>query len=212
MQNHTDLPFVAASERNKGPILEVLQARLPTDGTLLEIGAGTGQHAVYMAPRVRPLNWLPSDRMPQLAALALRIQAQPSPNLLPPIALDVLTGPWPPGPFSAAYAANIAHIMPWPALLATLEGLGRCLSPGAGFFLYGPFRVSGQFTSAGNRAFDQSLRSQDPAMGLRDLAALESAAGGHHLMLEECIAMPANNLLLAWRRSGHPGGRITHER
>ena len=146
--------------------------------------------------------WLPSDRPRVIPDLALRMQTEPSPNLLPPVALDVCCGPWPAGPFTAAYAANIAHIMPWAAVLATLNGLQSCLLPGAGFFLYGPFRVSGDFTSAGNRAFDQSLRDQDPAMGLRDLEALESAAVDHHFKLDECIEMPANNLLLVLRRQG----------
>ena len=202
MIEHSGLPFVPASERNRQPILDALRPRLPAGGTLLEIGAGTGQHAVFMAPRVHPLNWLPTDRPEVLPSLVLRVHAEPSPNLLPPIALDVCTGPWPAGPFSAAYAANIAHIMPWSALLATLDGLDRCLPPGARFHLYGPFRVAGQFTSAGNRAFDRSLRARDPAMGLRDLEALESAAADHHFLLDECIEMPANNLLLALRRTG----------
>lgn len=199
MNEAEDLPFVAASERNREPILAALADRLPTSGYLLEIASGTGQHAVFMAPRLPGIRWLPSELPERLAMLKQRLYAQPSENLLSAIALDVRTNDWPDVTFDAAYAANIAHIMSWTAVLAVFRGLEKCMANQACFFLYGPFNVDGRYTSDGNRGFDHSLRANDPEMGIRDLEQLETAAAGHNFELQERLSMPANNLLLVFR-------------
>ena len=197
MTQAAQLPFSPASERNKQPIFEALRPRLPETGRLIEIGAGTGQHAEFMAPQLPGIQWLATDREPELPGLGARLAAA---GLAPPRGLEVVAGTWPAGPFDAAYSANTTHIMHWPQVCAMFAGVGRCLRPGGSFFLYGPFNRGGEYTAPGNAAFDRQLRSRDPAMGLRDLGDIESLARGHHLLLVECLAMPANNLLLVFRR------------
>jgi hypothetical protein len=160
-----------------------------------------------MAARAPALEWLPTDRPEALPDLARRVALEGSDNLRAPIELDVRRGPWPAGPFGAAYAANVAHIMTWPAVQAMFEGLARSLAPGAGWFLYGPFKRGGVHTSAGNRAFDRSLRAAGTGMGLRDVEALESLGARHQLELNEDLAMPANNRLLVFHRALLEGGR-----
>lgn len=190
------LPFSPASERNRGPILEALLPRMPACGRLLEIGAGSGQHAVYMAPHFPHLEWLATERSEALPGLAARLDLEGAPNLAPPRSLDVLAGPWPEGPFEAAYSANTAHIMSWEGVCAMIAGVGARLVPGGALFLYGPFNRGGSFTAPSNQAFDRDLRRRDPQMGLRDLEALEALAANHHLQRVEIIDMPANNFLL----------------
>jgi hypothetical protein len=205
MNEASNLPFSPACERNRQPILDAMRPRLPSSGNLLEIGSGTGQHAVFMAPRLPGLVWQPSDHPDALPGLQLRLRAEASPNVLPAISLDVMHDPWPAQPMQAVYAANVSHIMSWAAVLAMLEGVGASLEPGGCFFLYGPFVLAGQPTAPSNLQFHESLRQRDPDMGLRELAALESAANRHHLLLEEQLQMPANNLLLVWRKQPAAG-------
>lgn len=193
------LPFSDASARNRVPIRDALAPRLPPLGRVLEIGAGSGQHAVFMAAAFPNLQWLPTDRATQLPGLQARLVAEGGPNMLRARALDVTVGPWPRGPFEAAFTANTAHIMPWSAVIAMLEGVAGCLAPGAAFFVYGAFKVGGEFTTASNRAFDANLRAMDPVMGVRDLEALESHAARLQMELEECLPMPSNNFLLVLR-------------
>ncbi len=198
----TGLPFAPASDRNKGPILDALLDRLPDAGRLLEIGSGTGQHAVYMAPRFPALVWQTSDRAGELAGLAARLGAEGGPNLPPPLCLDVLTDAWPVGAFDAAYSANTSHIMSWVEVRAMFGGLGRALSGGAPFCLYGPFNRNGGYTAPSNAEFDRSLRARNPDMGLRDLGDLERLGRDHQLALEEILDLPVNNMLLTFRRAG----------
>jgi SAM-dependent methyltransferase len=200
----TDLPFAPASERNKRPILAALHQVLPTRGRLLEIGAGTGQHAVFFAPEFPGLAWQTSERAAELDGLRARIHLQGGQGLPPPRALDVLTGPWPDGPFQAVYSANTAHIMSWPAVCAMFGGVGRVLAPGGVFCLYGPFLVDGACTAPSNAEFDQSLRSRNPAMGLRDTAELAVLADAHGMNEERRVDMPTNNLLLVYSRRDAP--------
>jgi hypothetical protein len=195
-----ELSFAPSSERNKGPILDRLLEWLPHQGTLLEIGAGTGQHAVHFAPRFPGLAWQTSDCPDEVPGLAARLAREGSPNLPPPIELDVLLGPWPEHDYSAAYSANTAHIMHWEAVCAMFAGLGSHLVAGAPFCLYGPFNRNGEYTAPSNAAFDRHLRARDANMGLRDVGALESLAGGHQMRLEQDIEMPTNNLMLVFRR------------
>ncbi len=195
------LPYSESCERNKAPILEVLQQLLPSSGKILEIGSGTGQHIAYFAPHFPLLQWQPSDRDEYLPGLTARVEQEGSPNILPPIKLDVLEQ-WPDGRFDAAYSANTAHIMGWDAVCATFAGLGAHLAPGGLYCLYGPFNQDGGFTAESNREFDRHLRSSDPHMGLRDLEALESLAKRSQMLLQEQFSMPANNQILVFRKKG----------
>jgi SAM-dependent methyltransferase len=198
------LPFSEACERNKGPILEVLQRWLAQQaGVVLEIGAGTGQHAVHFARHLPRLSWQPSERLEHLAALRARIEIEGTCNLLAPFELDVEQADWPCGAdsFDAVYTANTLHIVSWPQVQALFRGVGRALREEGLLIVYGPFRYGGQFTSHSNAVFDEALRSRDPPSGIRDFEAVDALAAAQGLRLVEDCAMPANNQALVWQRS-----------
>lgn len=194
------LPFSAATERNKQPILTVLRALWPAPQRVLEIGSGTGQHAVYFAEKLPHLGWIPSETPARMATLKPRLEQASLVNISPPVELDVSETPWPDCNANSAFAANVAHIMGWDAVIAMFRGVGRMLDADGQFCLYGPFNYNGRFTSAGNAAFDEDLRARDPAMGIRDLADLQKLAGEYDLELAQDHEMPANNRLLVWQR------------
>lgn len=194
------LPFSPASERNKEPIRAVLAEEFPASGCVLEIGAGTGQHAVYLAAALSGLQWQPTDRSVMLAGLQRRLDHEGAQNILPPLALDVLKDPWPSGPFAAAFSANTAHIMSWQAVCAMLAGVAESLLPGAPFALYGPFHFAGEHTAQSNADFHRQLRARDPNMGIRDALQVEAQATISGLVLARDIEMPANNRILLFRR------------
>lgn len=194
------LPWSPAAERNAAPILDALRPRLSRDARVLEIGAGTGQHAVAFSHALAGVRWLPTEQDSALAGLSARVAAEGGPDLEAPRALDVTRPDWPPGPFDAVYSANTAHIMPWPAVQDLVAGAARVLRDRGCLFLYGPFRRPGIATAPSNERFDRSLRARDPDQGLRDLDELESVALRHHLELVEVVALPANNLFLHFER------------
>jgi SAM-dependent methyltransferase len=194
------LAFSEACERNKQPILDKLRDELAVSSRVLEIGSGTGQHAVHFARHLRHLEWQPTDRAENLPDFAARIVEEGTPNLLPPLELDVLHRPWPPVTADAVYSANTLHIMSWPEVEAFFAGVGQILAAGGVLVVYGPFRYAGRFTSASNAAFDRSLRERDPASGVRDIEAVNRLAETQRLALTADHAMPANNQLLAWIR------------
>jgi SAM-dependent methyltransferase len=189
-----------ATARNRDPILEVLRRWLPPQGLVLEIAAGTGEHAVYFAGRLPALTWQPTDvSEAALASIAAwRREAGPA-NLLAPLRLDVCQ-PWPVGRADAIFCANMIHIAPWRCAQGLMAGAGTTLRPGGVLILYGPFRIGGEHTAPSNAAFDADLRARAPEWGVRDLeavAALAQAAGLDHV---DTIPMPANNLSVVWRR------------
>lgn len=194
-----DLPFSSACERNKQPIWAILGQVLPQAGTVLEIGSGTGQHVVYFAAQTPQLHWQPSDRPEYLPGLRQRLQLEGGANMRPPVMLDVLKQ-WPEQVYDAVYSANTSHIMGWPAVCAMFAGAAPRLAHGGVFCLYGPFNENGKFTALGNAAFDAQLRSQDPQMGLRDIADIESLAIGQHMKLTGQFQLPANNRLLLFQK------------
>lgn len=196
-----DMPYSPACEKNKRPILAVLTRLLGAPGTVLEIGTGTGQHAVYFAEAMPHLIWQPSDRPDVLETSLPRIKAANLSNLREPLPLDVTRSPWPITEAGAVYSANTAHIMAWHEVTAMFAGVATLLAPGQPFCLYGPFHYQGQPTSASNEVFDRQLRAGDSAMGIRDLDDLEPLADRHGLKLKGDIAMPANNRMLIWRRA-----------
>jgi dTMP kinase len=194
-----DPPFASAAARNAAPILAVLQAELQR-GRLLEIGSGSGQHALQFANALPEVEWQCSDLAAALPALGERVASSGLPNLAPPVPLDVAVGPWPTGPFDAVYSANTLHIMRWPEVEQMFAGVAAVLRPGGKLLIYGPFHRNGEATSEGNRAFDQSLREEDPLRGIRDAAELDRLAAAHGLTLDADIPMPANNALRIWLR------------
>ena len=193
------LPFSEACERNKEPILAVLLEAFADCSRVVEIGAGTGQHAVHLARHLPHLEWQPTDRAEWLEGLAERIAAEGPPNLLAPVELDVLREPWPPVRGDAVFSANTLHIMSWPAVEALFAGLGRVLEPGGVLAVYGPFKYRGAFTTPSNAEFDAMLRERDPESGVRDFEAVKALAELAGLALQADHPMPANNQLLVWR-------------
>lgn len=194
------LPFSDACERNKDPILAELREAFAGCARVIEIGAGTGQHAVHFARHLPHLAWQPTDRAEDLDGLAARIASEGPPNLALPVELDVLRQPWPPLRGDAVFSANTLHIMSWLAVEALFTGLPGILEPGGVLAVYGPFRFSGRFTTESNAAFDQMLRERDPASGVRDFEAVDALAQSAGLELQAAHAMPANNQLLVYRR------------
>jgi SAM-dependent methyltransferase len=195
------LPFSPACERNKGPILEVLRPALAGARRVLEIGSGTGQHAVHFATHMPTLEWQPSDVPEYLPGLRARLVLEAPPNVLAPLALDVRSRPWPVTRVEAIYTANTLHIMSWPAVVATFAGVAHVLASGGSLCVYGPFRYGGAHTSASNAEFDAMLRRQDSESGVRDFEAVAALAAGAGLELVADRAMPANNRFVHWRRN-----------
>ena len=193
------LPFSEACERNKDPILRVLGEVFDDRKRVIEIGAGTGQHAVHFARHLPRLIWQPTDRGEYLEGLAARIAAEGPPNLLAPLELDVLGQPWPAVTADAVFSANTLHIMSWRAVEAMFAGLPRVLAANGVLAIYGPFKYGGQFTTASNAAFDAMLRERDPESGVRDFEAVNALAAAAGLELQADHAMPANNQLVVWR-------------
>lgn len=198
-------PFSEASERNRAPILAVLQDVLARSTLVLEIGSGTGQHAAYFAAALPHLEWQPTDVAGHLPGI--RQWTDGIANVRAPITLDV-DGPWPEVPADAAYSANTCHIMSWPQVERLFHGLGEMKTLEV-FCLYGPFSYGGKHTSASNASFDAMLRARDPLSGVRDAHAIAALAGAAGLSLAEDNPMPANNRLLVFRRRGDrdAGGR-----
>lgn len=192
--------FAESCEQNKRPILTVLRQLLPNRGRLLEIGSGTGQHAIYFAKLLPHLTWQTSDRVESHAGIQAWLADQGPENALPPLVLDVLHSPWPVPPASvdAVFSANTAHIMGWEEVEAMFSGVREALVDGGLFILYGPFNYRGSFTTAGNAYFDQWLKSRDPRSGIRDFEALDKLAGVNGMNLYRDFAMPANNRMLVW--------------
>ncbi len=193
----------AAPERNKEPILAVLERVLPSTGTLLEVASGTGQHAVHFAQHLPGWSIQPTDVDPEnLASIKAWALEAALPNLREPLRLDVSDDDWHVDPLSAIFNANLIHIAPWETALALVRGAARHLLPGGLFIVYGPFRIGGQHTAPSNQTFDSSLRERDPRYGVRDLEAVLSVAQQHGLTLKERLEMPANNQTLVLSRTG----------
>jgi Protein of unknown function (DUF938) len=199
LNNHPDArQYAPATERNREAILEVLLDVLPPTGTVLEVSSGTGEHAVFFAPRLQPRKWLPSDPNPlALASINAWRSYANCENLYPPIALDASVSNWELGdiePISAIANINMIHIAPWEASLGLMAGAGQILPPGGILYLYGPFTRGGKHTAPSNEAFDESLREQNPDWGVRDLDEVVAVAKSRQLTLVKTVAMPANNL------------------
>ena len=191
-----------APERNKEPILEVLRSLLQPQSSVLEIAAGSGQHAAHFAAAESSWTWLASDADPEnLASIAAYAEEAKLENLLPPVALDVLEGPWPEAPVDVVFCANMIHIAPWACAEALVAGASRALTPGGLLVLYGPFRLGGAHTSESNAAFHASLQARDASWGVRDLEAVDGLSRAVGLEWLQRFPMPANNQIVTWRRT-----------
>jgi len=190
-----------AAQRNAASILDVLRTHLPARGQVLEIAAGSGDHALAFASALSGLDWTPSDPSPQARdSLSAWRRAGPS-NLRPPLSV-VAAAPatWPQDRFDVVYCANMTHISPWSATEGLMDLAGRVLRrPGGLLVLYGPYREAEVPLAASNAAFDESLKARNPAWGLRDRAAVETLARSHGLAATRRAPMPSNNLTLLFR-------------
>jgi SAM-dependent methyltransferase len=190
-------PFAEATEQNKAVIFEVIKSYL--HGEVLEIGSGTGQHAVFFAGQTPQMQWQTSDLEPSLPGIEAWIADSGLPNLPAPVALDVL-GSWPDRQFDAVYSANCFHIMDKAAVAKCFAGVGACLKPAGVLMVYGPFNYAGSFTSPSNARFDAFLKTRDPASGIKDFEWLDDLANDEGLQLIDDVAMPANNRSLIWQK------------
>jgi SAM-dependent methyltransferase len=195
------LPYSEACERNKGPILGVLRGAFAECTSILEIGSGTGQHAVHFAAEMPWLLWQPTDRADALPDLRRRIAHERPKNLRAPVELDVVQAHWDVPRVDGVFSANTLHIMGWQETGALFARLPAILRPGAVLAIYGPFRYAGQYTSESNASFDEMLRARDPASGIRDFEAVDELARGIGFALQADHRMPANNQTLVWKLS-----------
>ena len=200
--------FAPATERNRTPLLAVLESQLPKAGTILEVAAGTGQHAAFFAPRLAPRWWLPTDLdEANIASIAAWREEVDASNLLPPQPLDVLAPRWSveasvlPEPISAIVNINMVHISPWSCCEALFDGAARILKPQAPILMYGPFKRGDEHTAPSNAAFDKQLRAQDPHWGVRNLEDVIDAAEARGFSLSVVVEMPANNLMVSFVRA-----------
>jgi SAM-dependent methyltransferase len=195
------LPFSEACERNKDPILVVLREVFADRSKVLEIGSGTGQHAVHFAAGLSHLAWQPTELPDNLLAVQVRRDEARLANLLAPLALDVNQLQWPDIDADAAFTANTLHIVSWLEVISIFERVGRLLPSGGVLVAYGPFRYDDSHTSESNAQFDLMLRGRDPSSGIRDFEALNEVASEHKLIWSGDWAMPANNRTLVWRKA-----------
>lgn len=189
-----------AAERNRQPIGEVLRRWLEPNARVLEIGAGTGQHAAWFHSLLPGATWQASDLPENLNAIRARLRSE-APELPEPLALNVMAADdWPAGPWHAVYTANTLHIMPWEHTPALLRRAAERVRPGGLLIIYGPFRDGDRFDAESNRRFHQQLGSTDPAMGIRDIQQVRREAESRGWTPEAEIAMPANNRIVIFRR------------
>lgn len=195
-----DKPFSESCVQNRDPILAVLHEWFADRRHVLEIGSGTGQHAVYFGAELPHLVWQTADVPPHHPGIRAWLEEAALPNVLPPLGLDVNQHPWRTGRYDAVFSANTLHIMSWPEVEHFFAGVDAVLEPGGVLAVYGPFNYNGAFTSDSNARFDAWLKARDPASGVRDFEAVDTLARARGLLLLHDIAMPANNRMLMWRR------------
>ncbi|MGI9248442.1 MAG: DUF938 domain-containing protein [Woeseiaceae bacterium] len=193
-------PYAESAARNSAPILEVLQNEFHDCKDVLEIGSGTGQHAIRFAAELEHLHWQTSDLDQYHEGIRAWIADSELPNIRAPMTLDVTTADVPRASYDAVYSANTAHIMSFDAVIKMFALVGKALRPDGVFCLYGPFRRAGEFNTPSNAAFDANLRSRDPAMGIRDLEALDELGEEQGLRRRNLYAVPSNNLVVIWQK------------
>lgn len=198
-------PFSQACENNKDPILSVLRQIWSTACDVLEVGSGTGQHAVHFAAHLPHLRWQPSDKAENIPGMKTWFDEAQLDNIREPLVLDVEDAPWPVTEIDTVFTANTLHIMSWEYVQIFFNRLGEYLMDGGEFVSYGPFNKHGQYTSDSNARFDIWLQQQNPASAIRDMDALEDLARQYKITLMDEIDMPANNKILIWQKSVSTG-------
>jgi SAM-dependent methyltransferase len=193
-------PFAESCAQNQQVILDILQDEFAQAAQVLEIGSGTGQHAVFFGRALPHLTWQTSDVRDNHAGIQAWLNDEALNNVLPPLALDVAGDRWPGCDFDAVFSANTAHIMGWPEVEEMFAGIGQALQPGGVFCLYGPFNYEGKFSSESNARFDVWLKERDPKSGIRDAGDLKTLGERHGLNLVRDHEMPVNNRILVWVR------------
>jgi len=191
-------PFAAPTERNSQAILGVLREEFQGVGSVLEIGSGTGQHAVYFGRELDWLEWQTSDVQDNHEGIEAWLSEAALANVHPPLRLDVREADLTNQGYDGVFSSNTAHIMGPEAVARMFALVARVLAGGGKFILYGPFRQHGQFNTKSNEQFDQSLRQRDPAMGIRDLEELDKLAHNGDLFRQRLYAVPANNHIAVW--------------
>ncbi len=190
-----------ATQRNRDAILAVLRDVLPTTGIVLEVASGSGEHVIHFARHFPDLTFQPSDPMAEsLESVAAWVGSSGVANILPPLRLDVTEWPWPVQAADAILCINMIHIAPWAAAEGLLAGAAALLQPGAPLYLYGPYKRGGRHTAESNAAFDDQLRAQNPAWGVRDLEKVAELAESLGFSAPKITEMPANNLSVVFRR------------
>jgi len=195
-----DKLFSESCVQNRAPILAVLREVFADRPRVLEIGSGTGQHAVYFAPELPHLLWQTADVPAHHACIRAWLDEAALPNALPPLALDVNDTAWHSDRYDAVFSANTLHIMGWPEVERFFAGVGKVLEPDGVLTVYGPLNYNGRYTSESNARFDAWLKARDPASGVRDFETVDALARAQGLVLHRDIAMPANNRMLVWRK------------
>jgi cyclopropane fatty-acyl-phospholipid synthase-like methyltransferase len=192
-------PYAESCDRNRDPILEVLSRHFSDRKSVLEVGSGTGQHAVYFAAALPHLIRQTSDVADNLPGISAWLEEARPGNTPPPIPFDV-KGVWPDKTFDAVFSANTLHIMSWQEVEMLFARLPALLARDAKLAIYGPFNYEGRFTSASNASFNEWLQKRGAQMAIRDFEAVNALAEGAGLSLTEDIAMPANNRMLVWKK------------
>ena len=195
-------PFSEACEQNKRPILEILRTEFAHCRSVLEIGSGTGQHAVFFAKEMPHLKWQTSDVREAHTGIIAWLEESGLANVGKPLSLEIGADPWPASRFDGVFSANTTHIMSWPRVELMVEGVSRLLAPDGIFCLYGPFNYNGNFTSESNARFDEWLKARDPDSGVRDFDRLDALARSHGMSLTHDHEMPVNNRILVWKKTG----------
>lgn len=198
--------FSPSTARNRDAIRDVVCRVFPRQGEILEVGAGTGEHAVHLARAAPGLIWRTGDPDPaSRASIAAWIKESGLANIIGPHGIDVAKADWGAdgaGPFDGVVSINMIHIAPFAAAIGLFAGAGRRLKPGGALYLYGPFSRKGRHTAPSNAAFDAGLKSRNASWGVRDLEHdLAPLAQKNALALDEIVEMPANNLSVIFRKS-----------
>ncbi|MDH5256537.1 MAG: class I SAM-dependent methyltransferase [Gammaproteobacteria bacterium] len=193
-------PFAESCEQNKHAIFSIIKQEFSHSSNVLEIGSGTGQHAIFFAAQLRHLTWQPSEQNENIPGILEWLKDYPYDNIPPPLTLNV-TQEWPSQIFDGIFSANTAHIMSWPEVKYLFKGVGNVLGSKGKFCLYGPFNYNKQFTSESNARFDRWLKDQNPTRGIRDFDDLNKVAKENNLIFERDIEMPENNRILIWKKT-----------
>ena len=194
-------PFAESCVQNQQVILEVLQSLFTKPGEVLELGSGTGQHAIFFTEHMPHLSWQPSDLIDQHAGMQMWLNESEHGRIKPPLVIDVDHGPWPLNDVEYVFSANTAHIISTAQVEKMFSHVAQCLASGGLFAQYGPFNYNGEYTSESNARFDVWLKQRDPLSCIKDFEKLQRLANENNMTIHNDIEMPANNRILVWKKA-----------